>query len=341
MLNYLRPPKLRTFKALSYRSYATRSHGPFKILFFGFDEFSCGVMDVLHKANDVWDEIHIGTQPNMMTGRRRGKETISALKLRAQELGLPVHHILPERKEFKHWQLPSPFTSSVYPLPEHHVLVTASFGRILPKSMLEKFSPYRRLNVHPSLLPAYRGPAPIHRAIMDGHDELGCSIISMKKFSEGIDTGEIWKQERWRIEGEPYFPAVRDKLASLGGTLLVQVLRDMREGKAQSRPQLEDPHALYAPFISTEDSCPNFQELTASQILRRHFALSYRKPIFGYIPTGQTVQFFDLSVVESDSTIYSDVSMSLHQPGSATFHKSSKRLLIRCADDTLLSVPKV
>ena len=70
--------------------------------------------------------------------------------------------------------------------------MTASFGRILPNSLLELFSPGRRLNVHPSLLPMYRGAAPIQRTIMDGQQETGVCVIEMMEKKKGIDAGEIW-----------------------------------------------------------------------------------------------------------------------------------------------------
>lgn len=72
--------------------------------------------------------------------------------------------------------------------------MTASFGRILPNSLLDLFLPGRRLNVHPSLLPMYRGPAPIQRALMDGKKETGVCVIEMMEKKKGIDAGEIWGQ---------------------------------------------------------------------------------------------------------------------------------------------------
>ena len=74
--------------------------------------------------------------------------------------------------------------------------MTASFGRILPNSLLELFSPGRRLNVHPSLLPMYRGPAPIQHAILDGQSENGVCVIEMTEARKGIDSGEIWGREQ-------------------------------------------------------------------------------------------------------------------------------------------------
>lgn len=73
-----------------------------------------------------------------------------------------------------------------------HVLVTASFGRILSNRLLEQFVRGRRLNVHPSLLPAYRGPAPIQHALLNGDKRTGVCVIEMMERKKGIDAGEIW-----------------------------------------------------------------------------------------------------------------------------------------------------
>lgn len=77
------------------------------------------------------------------------------------------------------------------------LLVTASFGRILRKGQLELFSPGRRLNVHPSLLPRYRGPAPIQHALLGGEKETGVCVIEMLKIKDGaVDSGDIWGCEK-------------------------------------------------------------------------------------------------------------------------------------------------
>jgi methionyl-tRNA formyltransferase len=137
------------------------------------------------------------------------------LKQLGSSLGVTVHTIPPEKTQFRHWtvsscqelfhphlnffcQLPSPFSlAQDVPPPSNHVLITASFGRILPLAMLSQFRKSQRLNVHPSLLPAYRGPAPIQHALMRGEKEVGVCVIGMlpvkkKGTSGGIDAGDVW-----------------------------------------------------------------------------------------------------------------------------------------------------
>lgn len=92
-------------------------------------------------------------------------------------------------------QPPAPFVplSDEPSAKSNHLLVTASFGRILRKGQLERFSPGRRLNVHPSLLPHYRGPAPIQHVLLNGEKESGVCVIEMLKIKAGpVDSGDIW-----------------------------------------------------------------------------------------------------------------------------------------------------
>lgn len=133
-----------------------------------------------------------------------------------------MHTIPHERSDFKHFkvsvqrtqlthnigltpsyiQVPPPFlldetaSGSSHQPPSEHLLVTASFGRILPNSLLTNFLPSRRVNVHPSLLPAYRGASPIQYALMNGERETGVCVIEMTERKKGIDSGAIWGCER-------------------------------------------------------------------------------------------------------------------------------------------------
>lgn len=123
-------------------------------------------------------------------------------------------HLLPHTKpEFRKWKVcftrtsfsllticfkpPEPFFEPQRKVPPpDHLIVTASFGRIVPSTVLNLFPQNQRLNIHPSLLPAYRGAAPLQHTIANGEKETGVCIIDMLKFSEGIDSGPIWASTR-------------------------------------------------------------------------------------------------------------------------------------------------
>jgi methionyl-tRNA formyltransferase len=131
---------------------------------------------------------------------------LAPLKSLGHKLNLPVTtipHIRSELKTWKVWARLIPFSvvacsttqppSPFYPLadpPPNHLLVTASFGRILPSTLLSLFKPTHTLNVHPSALPAYRGPAPIQRSILNGERDTAVCVIEMKRRG-GIDAGDV------------------------------------------------------------------------------------------------------------------------------------------------------
>ena len=205
------------------------------------------------------------------------------MKLLGHELALATHSIPLAKSEFKHWlvscftdvvrsqtqisslQPPARFAASAdEPNPKsNHLLVTASFGRILRKGQLELFSPGRRLNVHPSLLPHYRGPAPIQHALLNGERETGVCVIEMLKMKAGpVDSGDIWGSDRTvsevgslstrqayradqQIPDGATFHQLRNVLGRQGGDLLVSVLRKM------SRSTVCHPPFLSLNFLSS------------------------------------------------------------------------------------------
>ncbi|MCL6560292.1 MAG: methionyl-tRNA formyltransferase [Firmicutes bacterium] len=128
------------------------------------------------------------------------------------------------------------------------VIVVAAFGQILPPAVL-KLPRYGCINVHASLLPKYRGAAPIHRAIMNGEKETGITTIFM---NEGLDTGDILLQQALPITEEDTAGTLHDRLARLGAELLVKTLSLLSSGRLICRQQ-DHAKATYAPVISRAD----------------------------------------------------------------------------------------
>ncbi|KAG1823378.1 Formyltransferase [Suillus subaureus] len=314
---------------------------PFDILFFGRDEFSCKVFKQLHAARDVWQSISIATNPDVKTGRRGSHLSISPLKLLGESLEVPVHTIPRRKVDFKDWMPPPPFTNTneahvSVPASETHLLVTASFGRILRPSLLRFFPPDQRLNVHPSLLPAYRGPAPIQRALMRGENVTGVCVIDMMEKKEGIDAGSVWGCERMVVPESATFPSMSVELAQTGGDLLVTVLRDMLLGSARSTPQLPvlstTPHAS---VISASDAQVDFASQTALDIVRLSRAISHQRPITTTMLDGRTLQLHHLSVSRNHDDL------GPVEPGWAVYSPRTHTVLINCADREWLSVKKL
>ncbi|EJC97747.1 Formyltransferase [Fomitiporia mediterranea MF3/22] len=317
--------------------------GPFSILFLGRDEFSVLVLDQLHKHQDVWNDIAIATLPDEKTGRNGSKISISPLKLRSLELGLETHLIPRKKAAFKDWsviQPPSQFFR-VPPLP-NQLLVTASFGRMIPDRILHLFPVSRRLNVHPSLIPFYRGPAPIQHTIADGRSETGVCVLEMKEKRFGADVGEIWAKKSLDVQSGVTFSALRDKLAIEGGKLLVSVLKNMIAGTLIATPQ-DDANASYAPFTTQETATVDFHSWDALKVERMYRAIGHQKPIVTTLPSLKTLQLHaPQPFVQPTSDAEPPKPLrALHTPGDTTFDPTTRKLAIRCANGTFLYVPVV
>ena len=133
------------------------------------------------------------------------------------------------------------------------LLAVVAYGKILPSSVLE-FPKYGCINAHVSLLPKYRGAAPMQRAIIDGESVTGVTIMQM---DVGLDTGDIIEQEEFPILPDYDFEVVHDKSAEVGGRLLSKVIKDIEAGVAK-RVKQDDTLATYAAKIEKEDCKVDF-----------------------------------------------------------------------------------
>lgn len=128
------------------------------------------------------------------------------------------------------------------------LIAVVAYGKILPKSVLD-FPKHGCINVHVSLLPKYRGAAPMQRAIINGEKETGVTIMYM---AEGVDTGDIIATEAFPIGSEDDFEAIHDRSAETGARLLVKTIQDIADGTATRTPQ-DDSLATHAAKIEKED----------------------------------------------------------------------------------------
>lgn len=129
------------------------------------------------------------------------------------------------------------------------LIVVAAYGKILPVDILE-LPPLGCVNVHSSLLPKYRGAAPINWAILNGENETGVTIMYM---AQGLDTGDIISQEATPIDLNEDAASLFDRLAQLGAALLVRTLEQLKQGTAARMVQ-DDAQSCYAPMLSREMS---------------------------------------------------------------------------------------
>ncbi len=145
------------------------------------------------------------------------------------------------------------------------LIAVVAYGKILPKEVIN-YTKYGCINVHVSLLPKYRGAAPMQRAIMEGERETGVTIMYM---DEGLDTGDIITAEAFPITDEDNFETVHDRSAELGARLLSKTIDDIESGIA-TRTEQDDALATYAKKVEKEDAKIdfNFDAKVVSQRLR-------------------------------------------------------------------------
>ena len=210
-----------------------------RILFAGTPEFARVALTALHTAGHT--VLAVLTQPDRPAGRGM-KLMPSAVKQEALRLGLPV--LQPP-------SLKSVDIQDTLRAFDAEVMVVAAYGLILPQAVLD-LPRYGCLNIHASLLPRWRGAAPIHRAILAGDSETGISIMQM---DAGLDTGAVLSMARLPIQPDDTTGSLHDRLAALGGRAIVTALQQL-DG-LQAVPQL-DIGVTYAAKISKAEAVLDF-----------------------------------------------------------------------------------
>jgi methionyl-tRNA formyltransferase len=208
-----------------------------RIVFMGTAELACASLEALVR-NPGSDVAGVVTQPDRPRGRDLRPQP-SAVKTLALALHLPV--LQPERARHP---------DAVHQLAglRPDVIVVVAYGQILPPEILD-LPRYGCLNVHTSLLPRHRGAAPIQWAILEGDLETGVTVMKM---DAGLDTGPILSQERTPIHADDNAQTLHDRLAVIGGALLVRTIPGYVQGTVQPVAQAADG-ATYARKILKED----------------------------------------------------------------------------------------
>ena len=206
-----------------------------RIVFMGTPDFAVETLRALLQSEHKI--IGVVTKPDKPKGRG-GKMQYTPVKELALEAGLRIYQ--PQRVSDE---------AFLFELRTLHpdVVVVAAFGQILSKEVLE-VPKYGCLNVHASLLPKLRGAAPIQWSVIQGDRESGVTIMQM---DEGLDTGDILLAEHCTLEEKETGGSLFDKLAKLGGPLILQVLREIEAGELHPVPQKEEEHT-YARMLSKE-----------------------------------------------------------------------------------------
>lgn len=212
-----------------------------KILFMGTPDFAVPILNTLHKNHHITAVV---TQPDRPKGRGHGV-VFSPVKENALSLGLKVLQPQKVKNNQDFIQEISDLNSDLF--------VVVAYGQILPEDVL-KIPALGCVNIHASLLPKYRGAAPIQRAILNGDTVTGITIMYMDK---GMDTGDMILKKSMPIETGDGFFDVHNKMADLSCLCITEALKLIEEGKQKREPQ-NHKEATYAPMLTKEDGLINW-----------------------------------------------------------------------------------
>ncbi|MBI3285376.1 MAG: methionyl-tRNA formyltransferase [Burkholderiales bacterium] len=230
-----------------------------RVIFAGTPEFAAVALQALHDAG--FEIPLVLTQPDRPAGRGMQLQA-SAVKQYALQHGIALAQPVSLRLDGNYPEIAAEAHQLLRATP-HDVMVVAAYGLILPQSVLD-IPRLGCINIHGSLLPRWRGAAPIHRAIESGDAETGVTIMQMEA---GLDTGPMLALRSMPIAADDTTASLHDKLAVLGGAMIVQALRQLEQGALPATPQPE--HGVtYAAKIAKEEALLAFN-LSAAELDRK------------------------------------------------------------------------
>ncbi|MEX0877690.1 MAG: methionyl-tRNA formyltransferase [Candidatus Spechtbacterales bacterium] len=236
-----------------------------KIIFFGTPKFADIILKELIAAD--YKPCLIVTAPDKPVGRKQ-ELVPPATKITAKKHGIEVWQ--PEKLEIGNWKL------EINKLGHIDFAVVAAYGKIIPKEILDTLK-NRFANIHPSLLPKWRGPSPVHSALLHGDTTTGSTIILL---DEKMDHGPILAQEALKISETDTTESLTEKLAIHGAKVLIKTIPDWTSGKIKSKEQ-DHNSASYTKIITREDGRVDWHE-SAPSLERRLRAFTPWPGLFTY-----------------------------------------------------------
>nr|XP_057934848.1 methionyl-tRNA formyltransferase, mitochondrial [Doryrhamphus excisus] len=282
------------------RRHLSSSRPPWRLLFFGSDQFAVESLKVLAADRSAVGGVVASLEVVTLSG------DLPVWRF-AQQERLPVHR----------WPL-GDVTG------RFDVGVVVSFGCLLQERLISAF-PHGILNVHPSLLPRWRGPAPVFHTILHGDVVTGVTIMQIHPHR--FDVGPILKQEVHQVPGKCTAEELGDVLAVKGARLLMDTLKMLPQTVANKQEQ-SPTGATFAPKISSSMSWVVWEEQTCQQIDRLYRAIRSKIPL-RTTWMGRTVKLLDF-VGQCHISLADPSRKSM--PGSVSFHKESNILAVRCKD---------
>ncbi|BBO99397.1 methionyl-tRNA formyltransferase [Sulfuriferula nivalis] len=262
-----------------------------RVIFAGTPEFARVALTAIHNAGH--EIVAVLTQPDRPAGRGM-KLTPSAVKQEAIHLNIPVLQPLTLKSSDIQQQL---ITLNA------DVMVVAAYGLILPQAVLD-MPKYGCLNIHASLLPRWRGAAPIHRAILAGDSTTGITIMQM---DAGLDTGAMLTTETIAIADDDSTGSLHDKLATLGGTMIVETLGQITELTPVPQPEAG---VTYAAKITKAEALLDFN-LPAQQLARNIRAFNPAPGAY-FLAQEKIIKVWQAHVVDQSGTPAKLISADAH-----------------------------
>ena len=277
----------------------------------GSATFALPSLDVLAESDHTITGVV--TQPDKPTGRGQQVQG-PPVKARASELGLPV---------YQPGSLKTEETRDLFASLAPELIVVVAYGKILPSWLLE--SPkYGCINLHGSLLPKYRGAAPVHWAIANGETTTGvCTML----LDQGLDTGPVYLSEETTIGPDEAAPSLYDRLAKIGAPLVRKTVDGILAGALTARPQ-DNSQATFAPSLKKEDGFLDWSR-PAAEIHNR---------VRAFNPWPGTVAKFRGQKCKITKTSITLSAEGLHEGGPGSIVALKGRLSVRCGDGRLLEI---
>ncbi|KAM5169992.1 methionyl-tRNA formyltransferase, mitochondrial [Mantella aurantiaca] len=280
-----------------------RSGPPWNVMFFGTDHFSLESLKILHRYSKTEEALVGRLEVVSLPSSLPNELPVSNY---ANDKGLPMHK----------W----PDTGQCH---KFDVGVVASFGRLLSENLILKF-PYGILNVHPSLLPRWRGPAPIIHTVLNGDEQSGVTIMQIRP--KRFDVGPIVMQQTFPVPPMCTSKDLEVVLAKHGAEMLVSVLQNLPDSLNASKDQPKEG-TTFAPKISAATSCVRWEEQTPEEIMRLERAIGFVVPLQA-VWMGAAIKLLGFIEVP-DSLITSDFSRT---PGAIKYLPGPQILAVRCKD---------
>ena len=286
-----------------------------KILFMGTPDFARESLEAVYNAG--YEILGVVTNPDKPKGRGM-KMVASPVKEFALEKGLTVYQ--PEKVRNN-----EEFVEKIKSL-NPDVICVVAYGKILPKEILE-IPRYGCINVHGSLLPKYRGAAPIQWAVLNGDKETGVTTMYM---DVGMDTGDMILKEKVEIGEDETTGELWDRLSKIGAKLLVETLKQIEEGTAPREKQGEE--FTMAPMLNKEMSKINWDEQTAQNIKNLVRGLN---PIMGAYTflDEKKIKFWKVDIAKQDEIIADNI--EILRNGTVILSNPKEGLFIKTKDGIL------